>query len=689
MWELVKETEEYKCWLCLDDMIFVNKTYHLQNSIGRKIGIRCQYVDMPMQEKWVMIKDVTKGKIIFDNNIKIQGGLYGLRYNYSIIKNFNFSNLTKDIYKYIKNDEDKCRYIKSNETIEVICPDCNFVKKNTFANLKYNKFSCDNCSDGISFPEKFVNNLLNQLNIEYKKQFMFKDFGYMYDFYLPEYNTIIEVHGEQHYEECTGFKKWKSYEEEHENDLRKYDLAVLNGYEYNKNFFIIDARESTLEWMKDKILECKLSEVFNLSQVNWCQCLEYASSSIQHEIWDYWRIHVNENNECISLEDIGKIFHFDRGTISRYLKNGTLCGKCYYNSQEQNTRLNSLGYYIVDILENKEIFYEHTLIAEESLDINSGNITYNCQHHRDNNNFKLLHKRYLCFYKDNYTSFEDIMSKYKEQEQKEILIKQRMVLLDTLNKVLRKKEVKQRLEDARVISIDEYGNILEYNNAHQIVCELNTHVGAVYNPLNEQIEAYINDTFYYFIKKQNYKDNYDYVSDLKNKRIDYECEQEEKKLKVVAIDSNYNKEYLKISSDNDKYLKIKEKCENTFNRNHNYANNVVDNVFYVYQKDERLITKEMINRDFNIYNKLNSNNRNTRVFVFDQITKQSQIYDGINKCAKDINGSRSSIGQICNESDSCTHRYKQGRYLIYFLQQWELIPYEKQQQIIKLGRHIK
>lgn len=349
----------------------------------------------------------------------------------------------------------------------------------------------------------------------------------------------------------------------------------------------------------------------------------------------------------------------------------------------------SKGYYIVDILENKEIFYEHTLIAEESLDINSGNITYNCQHHRDNNNFKLLHKRYLCFYKDNYTSFEDIMSKYKEQEQKEILIKQRMVLLDTLNKVLRKKEVKQRLEDARVISIDEYGNILEYNNAHQIVCELNTHVGAVYNPLNEQIEAYINDTFYYFIKKQNYKDNYDYVSDLKNKRIDYECEQEEKKLKVVAIDSNYNKEYLKISSDNDKYLKIKEKCENTFNRNHNYANNVVDNVFYVYQKDERLITKEMINRDFNIYNKLNSNNRNTRVFVFDQITKQSQIYDGINKCAKDINGSRSSIGQICNESDSCTHRYKQGRYLIYFLQQWELIPYEKQQQIIKLGRHIK
>ena len=207
--------------------------------------------------------------------------------------------------------------------------------------------------------------------------------------------------------------------------------------------------------------------------------------------------------------------------------------------------------------------------------------------------------------------------------------------------------------------------------------------------MNEQREAYINDTFYYFIKKQNYKDDYDYVSDLKNKRIDYEREQEERKLKVIAIYNNYNKEYLKISPDNNKYLKIKEKCDNTFNRNHNYANNIVDNVFYAYQKDEKLIAKEMIDHDFNIYNKLNYNNNDTRVFVFDQETKQSKICDGINRCAKDINGSRSSIGKICNESDSGTHRYKQGRYLIYFLQQWESIPYEKQKQIIELGRHIK
>ena len=30
----------------------------------------------------------------------------------------------------------------------------------------------------------------------------------------------------------------------------------------------------------------------------------------------------------------------------------------------------------------------------------------------------------------------------------------------------------------------------------------------------------------------------------------------------------------------------------------------------------------------------------------------------------------------------------QGRYLIYFTRQWNQIPYNKQEEIIKLGKHI-
>lgn len=411
MWELIKDKKEYKCWINLDNMIIINKNYDIKNSVGKKIGFRCQYNEMPLQEKWLSIKDTTKDSlyIILENNVKLQ--FAHLKKDYNFIRCLNFSNLTKDTYKYIKNDEDKNRYIKSNDYIEVICPNCGNRKKVTFANLKYNKFSCDKCSDGISFPEKFISSVLNQLKIEYQKQFMFNGFKYMYDFYLPKYDCIIEVHGKQHYKD-TGFSTFK---EEHENDMIKYDLCVLNGYEYNKNFFIIDARESTLEWIKNKLLESKLSEIFDLTEVNWCECLEYASSSIQREIWEYWRIHVNENNELLSLRELAKKFNIKNSskTVSYYLKNGNDCGKCRYNDKEQLSRSGSKGYYIIDVMNKKEYYKRNTLIAEKDLNINRGTITRNCQYHKNSNDYKLINKRFLCFYEEDYTSFEEIVMRYK------------------------------------------------------------------------------------------------------------------------------------------------------------------------------------------------------------------------------------------------------------------------------------
>lgn len=173
----------------------------------------------------------------------------------TVIYGYNdLATINPELIKYFPNPEDakKCM-ARSRQKIQLKCPECGRIKWITLDKLSQHGFSCDICSDGVSYPEKVTALILSSLNIKYQKQFRFENYNYMYDFYLPEYNVIIEVHGNQHYQD----NGWITYEEEHENDIRKYDLAVLNGYEYNKNFFVIDAQKSNIEYLKNSIEQCQ------------------------------------------------------------------------------------------------------------------------------------------------------------------------------------------------------------------------------------------------------------------------------------------------------------------------------------------------------------------------------------------------------------------------------------------------
>lgn len=92
----------------------------------------------------------------------------------------------------------------SKNKINVVCPNCGYIKKISPSNLFYFGLGCNKCSDGISYPEKFMTSVLDQLQINYQLQYSPSwAEGKRYDFYLLDYNCIIETHGEQHYEEHT------------------------------------------------------------------------------------------------------------------------------------------------------------------------------------------------------------------------------------------------------------------------------------------------------------------------------------------------------------------------------------------------------------------------------------------------------------------------------------------------------
>ncbi|MBJ8189715.1 hypothetical protein BWGOE4_56040 [Bacillus mycoides] len=91
---------------------------------------------------------------------------------------------------------------------------------------------CPICRE--SKGERAIREYLDANGIAYIHQYKFPNNNKTYDFYLPVENTIVEVHGQQHYEEVKIFhhRSHKTFEDEIHNDLRKEMFARERGCGY-------------------------------------------------------------------------------------------------------------------------------------------------------------------------------------------------------------------------------------------------------------------------------------------------------------------------------------------------------------------------------------------------------------------------------------------------------------------------
>lgn len=234
----------------------------------------------------------------------------------------------KDLIKYFNTPEDAALYsIGSSEEYLFKCPECKMTKPLKIHHLTSAGFSCPVCSDGISIPEKFCANIFNNIGYEYISQ---KGFnwakGKRYDFYLPSFNMIIEVHGIQHYKQTSRVsrrnRKNRTIMEEQENDMLKEQLAKENGIEH---YIVIDCRKSEFEWLKENYIE-GLSSYFDFKNINWNEIWADCQKSIMPSVWDLW----NELKNVTLITDKIKI---DRTTIVKYLKIGAKLGFVVYDSK--------------------------------------------------------------------------------------------------------------------------------------------------------------------------------------------------------------------------------------------------------------------------------------------------------------------------------------------------------------------
>ena len=216
-----------------------------------------------------------------------------------------------------------------NDKIEVTCPDCGKKKIMKISNLYKTKSIACTCGDGRSYPEKFMTNLLMQLGIDFETEYNPKWIKpKRYDFYIPEYNMIIETHGEQHYKQQG---RGRNLETEQENDKLKKELALNNGIEH---YIELDCFKSNMDYLKENILNSKLNKLFDLTQVDWLKCEKYALKNIVKEVCNYW----NNKQECETTADLEKVFSLSRTSIIKYLHKGTKLGWCYYDPKEEKMK---------------------------------------------------------------------------------------------------------------------------------------------------------------------------------------------------------------------------------------------------------------------------------------------------------------------------------------------------------------
>lgn len=234
-----------------------------------------------------------------------------------------------DMLKFFINKEDAKKYcIGYSKKIHMKCPNCGEEKDIAPRTLFMDGFGCC-CGDGISYPEKFMFNILTQLNIKFNHNISFDwskqtEHGRkLYDFYLPDYNCIIETHGAQHYKES--FSRYiddaRTLEEEQNNDLFKKELAYQN---HINNYFEIDCSKSEPEYICHSMNNAKLFDFLKIDQQNidFTQAARFASSNLI-------KFCAELKNKGISNIEIANILKVSRNTIRIYLNKAKKYGFLY------------------------------------------------------------------------------------------------------------------------------------------------------------------------------------------------------------------------------------------------------------------------------------------------------------------------------------------------------------------------
>ena len=271
------------------------------------------------------------------------------------------------LLKYFVNINDaKSNSIGSKTYITFKCNTCGNEKSMLPLNLLLFGFSCPQCGDGISYPNKFMFNLLQQLNENFDREVKFSwcvfenyinssksDYG-IYDFVIENKKIIIEMDGNIGHGSNTHTKSNISSKESAYKDTQKDNLAVKHGYKIIRVDCKYKNSSLRFDYVKKSILQSTLNSIYDLSTIDWdnihLQCLE----SVVNKVCILWNVH----------RDIRKIIELTKlsnTTVLRYLKEGAIVGLCDYSLEEsiklRSEKIQMTKMKPIKILYEDKVFY--------------------------------------------------------------------------------------------------------------------------------------------------------------------------------------------------------------------------------------------------------------------------------------------------------------------------------------------
>lgn len=161
--------------------------------------------------------------------------------------NDDFIRKSKEIHGE-KYDYSLVKYTVSTDMVDIICPKHGVFSQQAGSHMR--GAGCTSCQE--SKGEKYISNILDDLNIKFIRQHKFNDCrgdkGKKYcrklpfDFYLPDHNVMIEYDGKQHFEPVSrfggvdGFNKTKRNDEIKNEFCRKKNIKMVRiPYTMNKD----------------------------------------------------------------------------------------------------------------------------------------------------------------------------------------------------------------------------------------------------------------------------------------------------------------------------------------------------------------------------------------------------------------------------------------------------------------------
>lgn len=221
--------------------------------------------------------------------------------------------------------------LESHKKYYFICPNCGEKIYRLVRTVARYGLKCPVCSDGVSYPEKFVANLLKQLNINYIHDNSYEwSNNKRYDFYIESLSLIIETHGIQHYSnEKTFCNRNDNFKKEKTNDIYKRELALQNGIQ---NYIELDCRYSDFEYIKNSILHSEINNFIDLSLVDWNLL---AIDCLKSKVIEVCEIY---NSGVKNTVEISKLLGIDSSTVSDYLWRCNEIGLCKYEPNQRHMK---------------------------------------------------------------------------------------------------------------------------------------------------------------------------------------------------------------------------------------------------------------------------------------------------------------------------------------------------------------